>query len=55
MQFSITDKDATVWWESEKNCLVRKHSGTYTGKTVDEFMGMNPKDVISYIEGEPFI
>ena len=24
-------------------------------KTVDEFRGMNPKDVASYIEGEPFI
>ncbi len=24
-------------------------------KTVDEFKGMNPKDVVSYIEGEPFI
>ena len=24
-------------------------------KTVDEFRGMNPKDVVSYIEGEPFI
>jgi len=24
-------------------------------KTVDEFQGMNPKDVVSYIEGEPFI
>ncbi len=24
-------------------------------KTIDEFQGMNPKDVISYIEGEPFI
>ena len=24
-------------------------------KTVDEFSGMNPKDVVSYIEGEPFI
>lgn len=24
-------------------------------KTVDEFHGMNPKDVVSYIEGEPFI
>lgn len=23
-------------------------------KTVDEFKGMNPKDVVSYIEGEPF-
>lgn len=23
-------------------------------KTVDEFRGMNPKDVVSYIEGEPF-
>lgn len=24
-------------------------------KTVDEFQGMNPKDVQSYIEGEPFV
>ncbi|MCM1280157.1 MAG: Rpn family recombination-promoting nuclease/putative transposase, partial [Robinsoniella sp.] len=24
-------------------------------KTVDEFKGMNPKDVASYIEGEPFV
>jgi len=24
-------------------------------KTVDEFKGLNPKDVVSYIEGEPFI
>ena len=24
-------------------------------KTVDEFRGMNPKDVISYIEGTPYI
>jgi len=24
-------------------------------KTVDEFKGMNPKEVVSYIEGEPFI
>ena len=24
-------------------------------KTVDEFLGMNPKEVASYIEGEPFI
>ncbi len=24
-------------------------------KTVDEFQGMNPNDVVSYIEGEPFI
>lgn len=24
-------------------------------KTVDEFRGMNPKEVVSYIEGEPFI
>lgn len=24
-------------------------------KTVDEFKGMDPKDVVSYIEGEPFI
>ena len=24
-------------------------------KTIDEFQGMNPEDVVSYIEGEPFI
>ena len=24
-------------------------------KTVDEFRGMNPKDVVSYIEGDPFV
>lgn len=24
-------------------------------KTIDEFRGMNPKDVVSYIEGDPFI
>ena len=24
-------------------------------KTIDEFKGMNPKDVVSFIEGEPFI
>ena len=24
-------------------------------KTIDEFKEMNPKDVVSYIEGEPFI
>ena len=24
-------------------------------KTIDEFYGMNPKDVVSYIEGEPYI
>ena len=24
-------------------------------KTIDEFKGMNPNDVVSYIEGEPFI
>lgn len=24
-------------------------------KTVDEFQGMNPKDVVPYIEGNPFI
>lgn len=24
-------------------------------KTVDEFRGMNPKEVVSYIEGQPYI
>lgn len=24
-------------------------------KTVDEFKGMNPKDVVSFIEGKPYI
>ncbi|MFR9000197.1 MAG: hypothetical protein ACLVIY_07080 [Anaerobutyricum soehngenii] len=27
----------------------------HTCKDVDEFKGMNPKDVVQYIEGEPYI
>lgn len=51
----ITDKDAQ-YDESAKRLLGQKSILAHIlVKTVDEFMGMNPKDVISYIEGEPFI
>lgn len=30
-------------------------SGLYSNKSVDEFQGMNPKDVVPYIEGDPLI
>ena len=29
--------------------------GSYFGKTVDEFKGMKPEDIVTYIEGEPKI
>ena len=51
----ITDKDAQ-YDERAKRLLGQKSILAHIlVKTVDEFMGMNPKDVISYIEGEPFI
>ena len=51
----ITDKDAH-YDERAKRLLGQKSILAHIlVKTVDEFMGMNPKDVISYIEGEPFI
>ena len=50
-----TDKDAQ-YDTSAKRLLGQKSILAHIlVKTVDEFMGMNPKDVISYIEGEPFI
>lgn len=51
----ITDKDAQ-YDERAKRLLGQKSILAHIlVKTVDEFMGMNPKEVISYIEGEPFI
>ena len=50
-----TDKDAQ-YDESAKRLLGQKSILTHIlVKTVDEFAGMDPKDVVSYIEGEPFI
>lgn len=50
-----TDKDAQ-YDESAKRLLGQKSILAYIlAKTVDEFAGMDPKDVVSYIEGEPFI
>lgn len=50
-----TDKDAQ-YDESAKRLLGQKSILAHIlVKTVDEFMGMNPKDVVFYIEGEPFI
>ena len=49
------DKDAQ-YDEKAKRLLGNKIILAYIlVKTVDEFKGMNPKDVVSYIEGEPFI
>ena len=51
----ITDKDAQ-YDERAKRLLGQKSILAHIlVKTVDEFKGMNPKDVISYIESEPFI
>jgi hypothetical protein len=42
--------------EKAKRLLGHKYILAYILiKTVDEFKGMNPEDVIPYIEGEPFI
>ena len=50
-----TDKDAQ-YDESAKRLLGQKSILAHIlVKTVNEFAGMNPKDVVSYIEGEPFI
>ena len=50
-----TDKDAQ-YDESAKRLLGQKSILAHIlVKTVDEFKGMNPKDVVTYIEGEPFI
>lgn len=50
-----TDKDAQ-YDESAKRLLGQKSILVHIlVKTVDEFAGMDPKEVVSYIEGEPFI
>ena len=50
-----TDKSAQ-YDESAKRLLGQKSILAHIlVKTVDEFAGMDPKDVVSYIEGEPFI
>ncbi len=52
---SATDQDAQYDDKAKRllgNKIILAH---ILVKTVDEFQGMNPKDVVSYIEGEPFI
>ena len=50
-----TDRDAQ-YDESAKRLLGQKSILAHIlTKTVDEFAGMDPKDVALYIEGEPFI
>ena len=52
---SATDQDAQYDDKAKRllgNKIILAH---ILIKTVDEFRGMNPKDVVSYIEGEPFI
>ena len=50
-----TDKDAQ-YDEKAKNLLGHKIILAHIlVKTIDEFKGMNPKDVVQYIEGEPYI
>ena len=50
-----TDKEAQ-YDESAKRLLGQKSILAHIlVKTVDEFAGMDPKEVVSYIEGEPFI
>ena len=50
-----TDKDAQ-YDECAKRLLGQKYILAHIlVKTVDEFAGMDPKDVVLYIEGEPFI
>ena len=52
---SATDQDAQYDDKAKRllgNKIILAH---ILVKTVGEFRGMNPKDVVSYIEGEPFI
>ena len=52
---SATDKDAQ-YDEKAKNLLRHKIILAHIlVKTIDEFKGMNPKDAVQYIEGEPYI
>ncbi len=50
-----TERDAQ-YDESAKRLLGQKSILAHIlVKTVDEFKGMDPKDVVSYIEGKPYI
>ena len=50
-----TDKDAQ-YDASAKRLLGQKHILAHIlVKTVPEFMGMNPKDIVPLIEGEPVL
>lgn len=52
---SATDKDAQYDEKAKRllgNKIILSH---ILVKTVDKFRGMNPKDVVSYIEGDPLI
>lgn len=52
---SATDREAQYDEQAKRllgNKIILAH---ILVKTVDEFRGMNPKDVVSYIEGDPFI
>ncbi|MCM1134753.1 MAG: Rpn family recombination-promoting nuclease/putative transposase [Clostridium sp.] len=52
---NVTDTDAQYDEKAKRllgNKIILAH---ILVKTVDEFKGMNPKDVVFYIEGEPFI
>ena len=52
---AATDKDAQ-YDEKAKRLLGQKYILAYILiKAVDEFHGMEPKDVVPYIEGEPMI
>ncbi len=51
----VTDKEAQ-YDENAKRLLGNKHILAHIlARTVDEFKGMNPEEVVSYIEGEPMI
>ena len=52
----LTTDKAAQYDESAKRLLGQKSILVHIFvKTVDEFAGMDPKEVVSYIEGEPFI
>lgn len=57
MKSAITAADQKAKYdEGAKRLLGQKQILAYIlVKTVDEFKGMNPRDVVPYIEGEPFI
>lgn len=52
----LTTDKAAQYDESAKRLLGQKSILAHIlVKTVDEYAGMDPKEVVSYIEGEPFI